>query len=346
MSNTLRNSLIAGAVVLVVGIAVAFWTGALHVGLQAAICETDDEIPSDTHADVQTAAMHFAYDFFASDQKSVYGQMTSDFRAHNSQEALGTVLTHLVAVAKPQSEPRFAHLYYLRAGGAGAPGRVLCGTTNTVSMTVLPNLNQAYAVITTEGRNYGWVLVLWLVPEDGGWHVRDARLTTGSAAGRDAETLLAQARAERDSGHSLNAALLYGALVSLVDRGPNFQPAEMQEVRDDLSRFRAPPELTGKPPFSWNLGGKTYLVATAKIAAIGKDLGVVFDLPQTDWPGNDAIDARNKEFLDAFRAAHPDYARDFEFLVARGIKPDNSGGFATPYDNKKGYVPKIANDQN
>ena len=60
--------------------------------------------------------------------------------------------------------------------------------------------------------------------------------------------------------------------------------------------------------------------------------------PHTTWTGKEAADRTNREFLTAFIAAHPDYSRVFEFLVARALKPDKSGGFATVYKLGPGFI--------
>ena len=70
---------------------------------------------------------------------------------------------------------------------------------------------------------------------------------------------------------------------------------------------------------------------------VGHDLGLIFVLPFDRWDGTAGAEAHNHAFIDAFVATHPDYARVFRFLVARAMKPDNSGGFGTVYNAQTGY---------
>mgnify|MGYP001794568839 CR=1 FL=1 len=77
------------------------------------------------------------------------------------------------------------------------------------------------------------------------------------------------------------------------------------------------------------LGGKEYAVDQASLIGVEGKLGLVFMLPLTTWSGEEGADKYNREFLAGFIAAHPDYTRVFEFLLARALTPDRSGGFGT-----------------
>jgi hypothetical protein len=151
------------------------------------------------------------------------------------------------------------------------------------------------------------------------------------------DTLLERARKERDSGHLFNAAMLYSGVQTTMDRGPAFELGIGQALRNDLAKFKIPDELAGNPPFLWKMDGATCRVGAAQIGGIGKQLGLMFALPQTSWTSDQDADRKNRDFINAFIKTHPDYIRDFGFLVARAFKPDNSGGFGTVYENGKGF---------
>ncbi len=160
-----------------------------------------------------------------------------------------------------------------------------------------------------------------------------------SIAGRTAQALFDTARTERDAGHVFNAALLSSlTAAALAARGPYLElDFFVQTARENWKTFVVPPELSGAPPFSWTMNGKTAAVSGVSLLGVGGEIGLVFELPQPDWPGDADVDRHNREFLDDFRAAHPEYASAFQFLLARAHKPDNSGGVATAYENGKGY---------
>jgi hypothetical protein len=81
-----------------------------------------------------------------------------------------------------------------------------------------------------------------------------------SIVGMTPEMLLASARAERDSGHRFNAAMLYAGVQGTIDRGSAFQLGIAQTPREDLA---IPIEICGKPSFVWNMQGKKYSAVQA-----------------------------------------------------------------------------------
>jgi hypothetical protein len=162
-------------------------------------------------------------------------------------------------------------------------------------------------------------------------------MSVSAISGLTPDMLLARARQERDAGHAFNAAMLYTGVQGTIDRGPAFQLGIDQALHADLHNFTAPADLAGDPPFVWNMNGADYNVGQVTIIGIAGKLGLVFMLPQTEWSGEQDSDAKNRAFITAFIATHPDYSRVFAFLVARALKPDNSGGYGTVYENGKGF---------
>jgi hypothetical protein len=108
-------------------------------------------------------------------------------------------------------------------------------------------------------------------------------------------------------------------------------------VEKESRELKRPLDLQSDPPFTWNLNGVQYRVAQISVIGIDDRLGLIFILPQTSWTDEKNADTTNRAFIKAFIATHPDYSRVFGFLVARALKPDNSGGFGTVYDSEKGF---------
>jgi hypothetical protein len=307
---------------------------AANTALAADVCKLDGAIGTATYAAIKTIALAYAHALLDGDgAKSV---TITDVKIDPQTGKPVSAMAQLIAVGRPFSAVKLDHVYLVSA--PAAQGRATCGTGNeSVFLAVGPGGDEAYALISAQSRNDGWALVLKMAQDAAGWQVKDAHLTGAGTAGRSSQMMLAQARSERASGHAFNATILYIGVLSTMDRGADFQTAFQQTVRGDIANLPTPPELQGPPPFKWTMGGKTFSVQMVSMIGIGKDLGLIFNLPQTDWPATEAIEARNREFLDAFRATHPDFTRVFSFLVARAFKPDNSGGFATVWDSTKGY---------
>jgi hypothetical protein len=178
---------------------------------------------------------------------------------------------------------------------------------------------------------------LWLLPVGDHWQVQYFHMGPSTIVGMTPEMLLASARQQRNSGHPFNAAMLYAGVQGTIDRGNAFQLGVGQSLHDDLAKFTVPAELSGKLPFVWNMKGSKYSVAQASIIGVQGKLSLVFLLPQATWNGEGNVRTKKQAFINAFIATHPDYSSTFTFLVARALKPDNSGGFGTVYENGKGF---------
>jgi hypothetical protein len=325
--------------ILALGASLALGYIKFNLGLQAGTCEADDEIAAADRKEIESTALEFARDTLGAHPGSAYALMTAAAQATTSPDKLETGLAAYNRATGPFFNVKVAHSYFVRSVGHGPDGRTLCGTgPQWISVAVRPGLEQAHVEVSADTRNNGWAVTLWLLPEAGNWRVQYFHLGAASAAGHTPQMLLDMARRERDGGHAFNADMLYAGLLGIVDRGTAFQPAIAQTARADAAGFQPPPELKGKAPFVWTMQGRRSVVGQVTIVGIGKDLGLIFVLPQNDWPDQATIDKRNRAFLDAFRATHRDYTRVFAFLVARAMKPDNSAGFGTVYQNGKGYM--------
>jgi hypothetical protein len=312
----------------------------INLGFHSDVCYEDHELNSADTKSIGSAATAITQAVLSGQDAAAYEILSPELQQHVPRAAFANFIKTSAQLG-PFRDPKLAHLYLLDTHGSGPDARAICGTLdgNWVSVAIKPGLRQAYAVFTAETQNNGWEFVYWLVPNGDSWRLQDIHISTASVAGHDARDLLDMARRERDAGRSFNATMLYAGAKDMAGRGPAFQLAIGQTLDSDLKAFVAPPELRGATPLIWTLNGKEYRVTQVALIGIGKQLGLGFVLPQTVWTNSADVDARNREFLDGFRAKHPDYAKVFSFLVGRAMKPDNSGGFGTAYDNQKGYSP-------
>jgi hypothetical protein len=316
-------------------------SGAVQFGINGGTCRQDNEIPADDRKSVDDAATGMVGAILANDRAGSYGRLTKELQAHASRGDFDKFIALTNVQFGPMHAPALGRTFLLDIAGAGPDGRTVCGQLSNnqwVSVVVRPGQRQAYAEVHAQSRNNGWDFVLWLLPEAGAWKVQDIHVNMSEMAGRSAGDLLAAARHERDAGHSFNAVMLFVGAQSLTGRGPVYQLGISQPIGDELKALQVPAEFQGRPPFAWTMIGKPFTVRQVTITGIGKDMGLVFALPHDRWTTNEDADAQNHAFLDAFRAEHPDYAPVFGFLVARAMKPDDSGGFATVYNNATGYA--------
>jgi hypothetical protein len=186
--------------------------------------------------------------------------------------------------------------------------------------------------------NNDWAMSLWFLQGDGTWKLHAFHLDSAGIAGRDANALFALAKKERLAGHTFNAAILYGAVGQLLQRGPGLQLGLTQAVAEDAADLSIPPDFQGSPPFQLHLGGTTYTVGALSPIGLEGQIGLIISLPQDTWHGTQGAIEVNHRFLTAFMAAYPEFSDVFQFLVARAVLPDRSGGYGTVYRVGKGFV--------
>lgn len=341
----MRSTWIWAAIgVVAVGVVVlGMATGALKLGGTTNICAIDDEIADADRASAETVAAGFANNALFGDSKAAYAMMTQEAQATVTAAELAQRMRALVRQGVPFSPLKHKHTYLVTTTGANGEVMVACGgggEGEQVFLEAKSPSSQAHVVMTSQTRNNSWETNLWLLPDGhGGWRVQYFHIQTSAMGGHGPEDMVRLARGERAAGHPFNATMLYVGAQGLIDRGPVMHLEVEQTLRDDLKDFKPAPEFNGTPPFSWTLNGRIYRVKLVTIMGADKNLGLTFDLPLAAWKGNDAADASNRAFLGDFTAAHKEVMKVFSFAVARALKPDNIGGFATVYDAQKGFLP-------
>ncbi|HEX3810552.1 MAG TPA: hypothetical protein VHW02_12740 [Rhizomicrobium sp.] len=338
----MKKAIVVLAALLIAGGGIAYSSGLfkINLGANAGSCQTDSEIAQQQRAAIDDAAMSYVRTVLGTNPADAYDLMTKEARAATTADKFGASLRPFIQAMSPENNIKVAHTYYLQSSGSGPDARAICGPVSGyqwVSLEIKPGQSQAHVEISGQSRNNDLAFNLWLLRDQSNWRVQYFHFGLSSIVGLPPETLLQRARQERDAGHLFNAAMLYAGVQATIDRGPAFQLGIQQELQEDLAKFQRPVELNGTPPFLWNMNGQKYSVAQVTIGGIAGKLGLAFILPQTTWNGFEEADKSNKAFLTAFIATHPDYARVFNFLVARALKPDRSGGFGTVYENGKGF---------
>jgi hypothetical protein len=341
MRGRIVGGLAAVIVVIAAALGIAIWTGVLKLGLTSSACKADDEIDPPRRAAIDEAAMSFVRAALGSSPQSVFPVLTDEAQARAvSAKSFGEQLQILNRGSGPFADVHVANTYLVTDTGSSSATTV-CGTLANdawVSVATKPGLVQAHVVIAARSKNNDWAFTLWLVPDGAGWRVQDFHVGMSSIVGRTPDVLLALGQKERAAGRAFNAAIVLGATQTVSDRGPSFQLAVRQKLQDERAKLELPDELRGQSPFTWTMNGVPYVVADASMIGVANEVGMVFVLPRTSWTSDDDAEAQSRAFIEAFVATHPDYAQAFSFLVARAMRPDGSGGFATVYRNGSGFV--------
>jgi hypothetical protein len=309
-------------------------------GLNIGFCESDSELAAPIRKDIEEGANSFAGLVVSGKLEAAYDVMSAAAKKVTPAATFVANVGAFVKSAGPFEGMSVEHVYHLDVQGSGNPFTAPCGPMRAddwVTVKVMPGLSQAYVILSSKTPNNDWAMTIWLMQESGGWHINDFSLNLSTMVGVTARKMLEMAETEEKAGELFNASMLYQGAMFLTQRGPDLQLGLAQTARTKLQAFNPAPELKGTPPFTWTLNGHDYVVNGVTLLGIEGKLGLVFVLPQKDWPDDKEIDARNRRFLDDFMATHPGWSRAFGFLTGQAAKPDNSGGFRTIYEKNKGY---------
>jgi hypothetical protein len=304
-------------------------------------CGEDAHIDKTKKKTIDSAALGFVQAVLGSTPSAAFDLMSQAGQAETSRQQLDNAALAIVTQFEPKSVA-VEHTYLIELTGK-SPGRVVCATDlskpdgwESLSAESVPE--QAHVLLSADTRNNKLAFVVWLVPEKSKWRVQSFRMNVSTLADKDSIHLWELARAQQARQHSFNAALLYAAATQTADRGPNFQLGVIQSISDDTSKFTAPAEINGQPPFFWKNGENTYKVVSVGPIAIGGKIYVIIVHEVSPWESDAQVDSWNKELLKYFKRRFPEYSDVFAGLVARAIERGTSRGYGTveelPLQNK------------
>jgi hypothetical protein len=181
-----------------------------------------------------------------------------------------------------------------------------------------------------------WGFTLWFVPEHESQKARSFWAGAVTMAGKTADDLFNMARAQRDRGHTFNAAILYDSAKRLSFRGPNLQLGSYAEIVKQQGELTLPSELQGKPPFRWQFASNTYQVDAVSADEVDGKLAIVIqhEVPAPD--DSDTKTATNRNLIRDFEAAHHDLAEAFDTIVVDIFDRHTSQHFFLKEDLQKG----------
>jgi hypothetical protein len=295
-------------------------------------CGEDGHIDTAKKKTIDTAALSFVQTVIGPSPSAAFDLMSQAGQAETNRQQLDSAALAIMRQFEPKNVA-VQHTYLIKLKG-GYPRRVVCATDlskpggwESLSAENVPE--QAHVLLSADTRNNKLAFVVWLVPEKSEWKVQSFRVNVSTLADKDSIQLWELARAQQARQHSFNAALLYAAATQAADRGPNFQLGITQSISDDTSKFTAPAEINGQPPFSWKNGANTYKVMSVGPIAIGGKIYVIIVHEVAPWENDAQVDAWNKELLNYFKRRFPEYSDVFAGLVARAIERGSNRGYGT-----------------
>jgi len=310
-----------------IAVAVLVWLGlgapptSAQVSLWFAIikCTSDDDVATSDRVALEQAGLDFARRLAAADTDGAYGQLAPEAAQAMGRDGFADAVRSIAGLVSPFQDPAIRHTLLLTGTEKGG-GVTACGTfgpaEGKVTVRYGKAAKQGYALIEGKSGNQRWTFVLWMIAGPD-WRVGHFQVALTTIAGRSVTDLLNTARSERDKGHAFTAFLLYDWAGILAERGPNLRIALQADIRKEGGAIplQRPQELQGAWPRSWSLGGQAFTIG--EIGLYDLDGGLYLKLVQDvgPWTGDSDAGRRNRDLIQAFAGAFPEYAAVFTGLV-------------------------------
>ena len=281
---------------------------------------------------IDAAAMDFVRMLLGPNPSAAYDLMSKTGQAETTREKLDAAAEAIIRKFEPKNVT-LQHTYFIEWKGK-SPTLVHCGTVRFgqivwKSVTTESTPEQAHVLLSADARKEKLAFVVWLVPEQNDWKVRNFRLNNVSTlAGKDSIQLWQLARAQQARGHTFNASELYGAALATASRGPNINLGLSESIVNDGAKLIPPADIQGQPPYLWRNAETTYKMMGVGLIAIDGKIYVrmVHEVPP--WQSDRQVGAWNKEMLSYFKRHFPECSDAFAGLVAvateRGSKREYS----------------------
>lgn len=301
------------------------------VQLTAADCKTDDEISAEDRAMLDKTALGFVHTLLGANPETGYPMTSAAAQQAVSREQFLMIVRQATQSMGPLTDVRVTQAH-LATVTMGQSNMVICGSLGRPEEKVVvaanPGSKHAHLLVEGEGKNNGWVFVLWFVPEPE-WRVQYFHVTAASMVGRSARDVWTLARDEQQRGHKFNTAVLYATATQLAYRGPNFALGILQEIQREAESLEVPPEIQGPPPFTWKFANGTYKILNVSPLGVGGKIYLTITQETDPWPDDQAPDRHNRALIAEFRRVFPEYATVFAGLVVAAREPGGNRIFRT-----------------
>lgn len=301
-------------------------------------CATDGDIDPMRRAVIESTAMQFVRSVVSGDAGSAWDAMTG----HGQSSITRDQFVSNAALTIQPTQPRnlaIQHAFLIYVIGTPAPGaRVVCGAdvsdpTRSYRMAVVAAPEQAYVILTADGRAAGLVFTLWLLRDASGWKVNSFDFHTATLSGRNALQLWQVARDQHQHGHEFNATLLYFAAVQIADRGPDFELAFAPQMAQEEAQVTRPKELTGRPPFKFEGDGKDFSLLNIGSTDVGGRMYLALTYEAAPWKSTKQVEHSNQMLIALITKLFPEYAEVFQGIVAQASERGTGRTFATVGDS-------------
>ena len=115
-----------------------------------------------------------------------------------------------------------------------------------------------------------------------------------------------------------------GLAAALLNGGPNLKFGLSDLIDKDLAALTLPADVSGKAPFTWKAGARSFRVTDIAVNASGKNLVLQLrqELPQ--WGDTSFLEAENQALLAALHANHAEYREVFGSVMIYAVGPGHT----------------------
>jgi hypothetical protein len=296
-------------------------------------CATDGEISADERATLDQTAMQFVQTILSSNPTAAYSNFTADAKQNVSLENVSAMIQQGIQPMAPYTNVHVVHTYLAKVTGGTQEQRVVCGNLSSpegwVTVTAKPGPQQGHVIVESQTRNNTWAFVIWLLQEQGHWHVQYFQVMIVEMVGKSAQDLLVMARTQQQRHHNFNACALYATALQLAGRGPNLQLGIQPEIQKEMAQLEVPREIQGQPPFTWQFGNAHFKVLTVGPIGVGGHIYLSIEQEVAHWTDNNDAERENQKLIAAFKKAYPEYLDVFAGLVVAAREAGGTRGYRT-----------------
>jgi len=303
----------------------------------AASCRTDDEIPSKDRQELSQVAIEFVQKSLGPNPEAAYSAFTADAKGSLDSEKFVATFKQGIQRMGPFKDLHVVRTYLANVRGGSEEQWAICGNLSSpngwVTVKVKLGPPQAHLIVEAQSLNNTWGFVLWLLPEQGIWHVQYVQVVPTAIVGKTAEDFQIMAESEIQKNHNFNAFILYGAALRLAGRGPFFQLGILQEIQKGADNMKPPRDLPLRPPYDWHFGQSSFKILSIGPIGVGQKIYLQVDQEIVPWADDKDADKRNHDLILAIAKAYPEYKDAFAGIVVRAHERGGSRGFGTVFEN-------------
>jgi hypothetical protein len=277
--------------------------------------------------------MQFVQTMLSSSPTAAYSSFTAEAKRNVSAENFAAMIQQGIHPWRPFKDLHVAHIYLPKVIGGAQDQRVVCGDLSSsdtwVAVTAKPGRQQSHVIVEGQTVNNAWAFVIWMLQEQGNWHVQYFQVMPVAMVGKSSQDFLAMARVEQQRHHDFNACVLYATALQLAGRGPNLQLGIQPEIQKDMTRLQAPRDIQGQAPYTWKFGNSSFKILVVGPIGVGGNIYLNIEQEIAHWTDDNDADRRNRSLIEAFKKAYPEYSDVFAGLVVAAREQAGPHGYRT-----------------